>query len=91
MNQEEKEYLTRASKLLTTAGELAGDAVILLGATGRMTDAGQAEAAMFKLNNIARKIGYILDDLVQEEKWGQWDRLLRSSDGCTKLLADIDN
>lgn len=65
MNQEDKEDLTKAGKLLTSASELAGDAVMLLGITGRMSDAGQVEVAMFQLGNIARKIGYLLDEGVK--------------------------
>ena len=71
MNQEEKEDLTKAGKLLAIASELAGDVVMLLGITGRMTDAGQAEAAMFQLSNIARKTGYIVDEGFKREARGR--------------------
>lgn len=71
MKQEEKEDLIKASQLLAVASELTGNAVMLLGITGRMADAGQAEAAMFQLSNIARKIGYILDDGVKAEAWSR--------------------
>ena len=71
MNQEEKEDLTKAGKLLAITSELAGDAVMLLGITGRMADAGQAEAAMFQLSNIARKIGYIVDEGFKREARGR--------------------
>lgn len=39
MNQDDEEYLKRVGTLLGIATELAGDAVLLLGATGRMVDA----------------------------------------------------
>ncbi len=71
MNQEEKEDLTKAGKLLAIASELAGDVVMLLGITGRMTDAGQAEVAMFQLGTIARKIGYIVDEGFKGEVRGR--------------------
>ena len=71
MKQEEKEDLTKAGQLLAVASELTGNAVMLLGITGRMADAGQAEAAMFQLNNIARNIGYILDHGVKAEAWSR--------------------
>lgn len=70
MYQEEKEDLKRAGNLLATEAELAGDAVMLLGITGRMADAGQVEAIMFQFGNIAREIGKVLDEVVEGKKRG---------------------
>lgn len=66
MNQKEKEDLKRAGELLDSAVELAGEAVMILGINGRMTEVGQAETAMFEFGNIARKIGYILDGVADD-------------------------
>jgi len=70
MNQEEKEDLKRAGKSLSAAAELAGEAVMLLGITGRMVEVGQVEVAMLEFANIGRKIGCILDGVVEGEKRG---------------------
>jgi|GEM_PF-1595575 len=70
MNQEEKEDLKRAGKSLSAAAELAGEAVMLLGITGRMDEVGHVEVAMLQFGNIVRKIGYMLDEVAEGEKRG---------------------